>query len=76
MSTPSLSHGAYVASAVERHVVGGERDVTIGQELAEDLGYHAAGLCKLEDEVHVAGGLLFFPRCKIYCALTMVILVP
>ena len=58
MSTPSLSHGAYVASAVERHVVGGERDVTIGQELAEDLGYHAAGLCKLEDEVHVA--LFFF----------------
>jgi hypothetical protein len=34
--------------------------VTIGQELAEDLRPHTAGLCKLEDEVHVAGGLLFF----------------
>ena len=34
--------------------------MTIGQELAEDLGHHAAGLCELEDEVHVAGGLLFF----------------
>ena len=53
-STPSPSCDACVASAVGRHVVGGERDVTIGQELAEDLGYHAAGLCKLEDEVHVA----------------------
>ena len=49
-----------VASTIGRHVVGGERDVTIGQELAEDLGHHAASLCKLEDEVHVAGGLLFF----------------
>ena len=61
-STPSPSRGVCVcvASAIGRHVVGGERDVTIGQELAEDLGHHAASLCKLEDEVHVAGGLLFF----------------
>ena len=59
-STPSPSRGACVASAVGRHVVGGERDVAIGQELAEDLGHHATGLCKLEDEVHVAGGLFFF----------------
>ena len=59
-STPSPSRGACVAFAVGRHVVGGERDVAIGQELAEDLGHHATGLCKLEDEVHVAGGLLFF----------------
>jgi len=53
-----------VASAIGRHVVGGEPDVTIGQELAEDLGHHAACLCKLEDEVHVAGGLLFFPSVQ------------
>ena len=33
--------------------------MAIGQELAEDLQHHAAGLCKLEDEVHVVGGLLF-----------------
>ena len=63
-----------VASAIGRHVVGGERDVTIGQELAEDLGHHAACLCKLEDEVHVAGGLHFFSQCKIYFALTSLIL--
>jgi len=65
-----------VASAIGRHVVGGERDVTIGQELAEDLGHHAASICKLEDEVHVAGGLLFFPQYKIYFPLTLLILVP
>ena len=56
-----------VASAIGRHVVGGERDVTIGQELAEDLGHHAASLCKLEDEVHVAGGLLFFSVQDLLC---------
>ena len=56
----SRSRGAHVASAVRRHVVGGERDATIGQEPAEDLGHHATGLCELEDEVHVAGGPLFF----------------
>ena len=51
--------------------------MTIGQKLAEDLEHHVAGLCKLEDEVHVAGGLLFFfPQYKIYFALTLLILVP
>ena len=66
-----------VASAVGRQVVGGECDVTVSQELAEDLQHHAAGLCKLEDEVHVAGGLLFFfSQYKIYFALTLLILVP
>ena len=49
-----------VASAVGRQVVGGECDVTVSQELAEDLQHHAAGLCNMEDEVHVAGGLLSF----------------
>ena len=34
--------------------------MTIGQELAKDLGHHPAGLCQLEDEVHVTGGLLLF----------------
>ena len=75
-STPSPSHGVRVASAVGRHVVGGERDATIGQELTEDMGTTRAGLCELEDEVHVAGGLLFFPQCKIYFALTLLISVP
>ena len=58
-STPSPFRGACVASAVGRHVVGGERDMTIGQKLAEDLEHHVAGLCKLEDEVHVDDGSLF-----------------
>ena len=49
-----------VASAVGRHIVGGERDATIGQELTEDMGTTRAGLCELEDEVHVAGGCFFF----------------
>ena len=66
-STPSPSRGVCVASAIGRHVVGGERDVTIGQELAEDLGHHAAGICKLEDEVHVAGGLFFSSVQDLLC---------
>ena len=77
-STPSPSRGACVASAVGRHIVGGERNVTIGQELAENLGTMLlAYICKLEDEVHVAGGLFFFLHYKIYYfALTLLILVP
>ena len=41
--------------------------MAIGQELAEDLVHHATGLCKLEDEVHVAGGLLFFSVQDLLC---------
>ena len=75
-STPSPSRGACASSAVGRHVVGGEREVTTARNWRRilDTAPLAYGSWKMRSMLLVV--CFLFSQCKIYFDLTLLILVP
>ena len=73
-STPSPSRGACASSAVGRHVVGGERDMTTARNWRRILDTTPLAYASWKMRSMLLVVCFLFSQCKIYFALTSLIL--
>ena len=72
-STPSPSRGACASSAVERHIVGGERDMTTARNWRRILDTTPLAYASWKMRSMLLVVCFLFSQCKIYFALTLLI---